>query len=112
MRIYSLGVISILLLSTGCASKSFVQKQFDPISCRVDVLENRNASLQSKADSLEARVAALENQVSQAQLANKAMLEEVTATASASAQRAEAAAAAAEQAAHRTQKIFELNQKK
>lgn len=112
MRIYSLGVISVLLLSTGCASKNFVQKQIDPISCRVDVLENRNASLQSKADSLETRVAALETQVSQAQLATKAMLDEATATASASAQRAEAAAAAAELAAQRTLKIFELNQKK
>lgn len=112
MKIYSLGVVSILLLSTGCATKGFVQKQLDPISCRVDVLENRNASLQTKADSLEARIGALESQVSQAQLANKAMLDEATATASASAQRAEAAAAAAEQAAQRTQKIFELNQKK
>ncbi len=112
MRIYSIGVIGTALLSTGCATKGFVQKQLDPISCRVDVLENRNASLQTKTDSLEARVAVLESQVKEAQLANKAMLDEATASASASAQRAEAAAAAAEQSAQRTQKIFELNQKK
>lgn len=112
MKICSLAIICISLLSTGCASKGFVQKQLDPISCRVDVLENRNASLQTKADSLEARVATLENLVSQAQLANKAMLDEATATASASAQRAEAAAVAADQAAQRAQKIFELSQKK
>ena len=112
MNIHSFGLLAVLLVSSGCASKSYVQKQIDPVSCKVDVLETKTASLEERANSLESRLSTLESQVNQAQLANKAMLDEATAKAAGSAQRAEAAAAAADLSAQKTQKMFELGQKK
>jgi len=105
VNIYSWGVISVLVVSSGCATKGYVQNQVDPVACKVDVLE-------TKTTSLESRLSALESQVSEAQLANKAMLDEATTKATESAQRAEAAATAADLAAQRTEKMFELGQKK
>ncbi|WP_224985101.1 hypothetical protein [Geomonas agri] len=104
--------VAFTLSVSGCVTKGYVSKQVDPISCRVDVLETKNASLNQRINAFESRVATLESQVSQAQLANKAMLDDATARAADSAQRAEAAAAAATQAAARTEKLFELGQKK
>lgn len=111
MRLTSLLAV-LLLLVAGCASKGYVGRQIDPVACKVDVLEKKAASLNERADSQEARLAALESQVSQAQLANKAMLDEAAARAADNAQRAEAAAASAAQAAERAEKAFELGQKK
>ena len=97
---------------SGCVTKGYVSRQLDPISCRVDVLETKSASLDQRVNALESRLATLESTVSQAQLANKAMLDAAAARAADSAQKAEAAAAAATQAADKTEKMFELGQKK
>ncbi len=112
MNFYSVGLIGVLLISSGCATKGYVQKQLDPVACKVDVLEIKSVSQEEKTNSLEARVAALEDQINQAQLANKAMLDEATTRALEGAQRAETAAAAAELSAQKTEKMFELGQKK
>lgn len=109
---YRLVLISILLVSSGCVTRGYVQKQIDPLACKADVLETESAALEEKTNLLEARLATLESQVSQAQLADKAMLDEAVARAMDSAQRAEAAAAAADASAQRAEKMFELNQKK
>ena len=105
MNIYRLGLMSVLLVTTGCATKDYVGKQINSVACRVDVLEIKTTSLESRVD-------ALESLVDQAQLANKAMLDEATVKAMESAQRAEAAATAADFAAQRAEKMFELGQKK
>lgn len=105
-------VVAVVLMSSGCATRAYVQKQIDPVACKADVLVTKSAALEEKANSLEARIAILEEQVTQAQLANKTMLDEATARAADSAQRAETAAAAADASAQRAEKIFELNQKK
>lgn len=112
MNISRWGVLALVFFSPGCASKGYVQKQIDPIACKADVLESKSASLEGKATSLEARISSLENQVNQAQLADKAMLDDATARAAQSAQRAETAAAAADVSAQRAEKAFELGQKK
>ncbi|WP_236015296.1 hypothetical protein [Geomonas anaerohicana] len=112
MKLSLLSVSVVAFMLSGCVTKGYVSKQLDPISCRVDILETKNASLDQRVISLESRLATLESQVSQAQLANKAMLDDATARATDSAQRAEAAAASATQAADRAEKIFELGQKK
>jgi hypothetical protein len=104
--------VPLLLLGAGCASKGYVNRQIDPVACKVDVLERKAASVEERANSIEGRLATIESQVNQAQLANKAMLDEATARAADSAQRAEAAAASAAQAAERAEKAFELGQKK
>jgi hypothetical protein len=74
--------------------------------------ETKSAADEQRLNALETRLATIEGQVSQAQLANKAMLDEATAKAADSAQRAESAASSAAQSAERAQKIFELGQKK
>ncbi|QWV92561.1 hypothetical protein KP004_15380 [Geomonas oryzisoli] len=112
MRFSFLVVCSLPFLVSGCATKGYVNKQIAPVSCRVDVLESKNAALEQRVNSFESRLATLESQVSQAQLANKAMLDDATAKAADSAQRAEAAATSAAQAAERAEKMFELGQKK
>lgn len=104
--------ILLLLLVAGCASKGYVNRQIDPVACKVDVLERKAASVDERANALETRLTTLESEIGQAQLANKAMLDEATARASDSAQRAEAAAASATQSAERAEKAFELGQKK
>lgn len=68
--------------------------------------------MEERVNQLDSRIRTLETQVSEAQLANKAMLDEATAQAVESAQRAENSATAAESAAQRAEKIFELNQRK
>lgn len=109
---YPVGLVFILLVSSGCVTRGYVQKQIDPVACKADVLVTKSAALEERANALEGRLVILESQVSEAQLANKAMLDEATARAMDSAQRAEAAAAAADAAAQRAEKAFELNQKK
>ncbi|MBU5615380.1 hypothetical protein [Geomonas azotofigens] len=110
LSLLTLAVVTFVL--PGCVTKGYVNRQLDPISCKVDIIEGKSASLDERARSLESRLATLESQVSQAQLANKAMLDEATARAADSAQRAEAAATAVAQAAERAEKTFELGQKK
>lgn len=112
MRLPILLVAVLLLCSTGCASKGYVDRQLDPISCKLDIMEKKAAALEERASTLEGRVITLETQASEAQLANKAMLDTATAKATDSAQRAEAAAASAAQSADRAEKLFELGQRK
>ena len=112
MNIHSWCLIPLLLVSSGCATRGYVQNQIDPVTCKVDIVVTKTTSLEERANTLESRVGALENLVNQAQLANKAMLDDATAKAMESAQRAEASATAAGLAAQRTEKMFELGQKK
>lgn len=112
-------VIPFVVLLAGCASKGYVERRIDPVACKVDVIESKIGAVETKSASDEQRINALENrlatiegQIRQAQLANKAMLDEATAKAADSAQRAESAATVAAQSADRAQKIFELGQKK
>ncbi|QXE90806.1 hypothetical protein [Geomonas subterranea] len=112
MKLSPLAPSAVALILSGCVTQGFVSRQVDPIACRVDVLERKSASFDDRAVSIENRLATLESQVSQAQLANKAMLDEATAKAADSAQRAEASATSAAQAAERAEKMFELGQKK
>ena len=103
--------ISVVML-TGCANKGYVDRQIDPLACRVEVLEKKTAGFDERMGGIESRLATLQDQVNQAQLANKAMLDKATADAAASAQKAEASANSAAQAAEKAQKLFELGQKK
>lgn len=109
---YKLLSVAFLIVASGCATRGFVHQQVDPVTCRVEVLETMSASQEQKAEALAARIAVLEAQVNEAQLATKAMLDEAAAKAVESALRAETAANAADLAAEKTEKLFELLQKK
>lgn len=119
-------VLSLVLLAcTGCATKGYVNQQLDPLACRVDQIEAKQAALETRVSQVEARLAALETQVSalpqtlDLNPADKAMVSDALRSATESAQRAESAAtsaqgsaSAAEMAAQRAAKAFELGQKK
>ncbi|GFE59568.1 lipoprotein [Geobacter sp. AOG2] len=135
------GILALLALAglTGCATKGYVQTQVDPLAERIGKLEAAVSRLNGVTDNDAAAIKAANDKAQQAlDLSNKAVVDVVKAdgdvrNAEAAAMRAETAALRAEKAAgdaekaagdaekaagearqgaQKSEKIFELEQKK
>jgi len=122
---FSLALVSILLLTSGCATQGYVKQQTDPLACRLDILESKGTTLESRLSALETKASDLESRLSalpttlELTPADRALVSDAARTATESAQRAEnaatsaaASASAADHSAQRAAKAFELGQKK
>ncbi len=123
MRKLAFVIVAVALaFTTGCATKTYVKSQVDPLSERIGRIEAKLDQLSKDAEKAKAADrAAIEETKSMAQkamdMATKAEAEamragENTAKAQAAAERAEQAAREAEKAAAKTEKMFQLQQKK
>ena len=108
----------IPLLASGCATEDYVQRQLNPLACRIDIIEAKTTDMERRLNLLETRVSTLETRVEalptsiELNPADRALLTDAVTRAEAAANNAQNAAAAAEQASQRATRAFELGQKK
>lgn len=103
-----LGISTVLLTASGCATESYVQQQIDPLSKRVGALEATVSAMENKLDHMPVAAGGLSP-------ADRALLEDAKKNADMAATSAKEAAASANEAkmeAQKGQKLLELEQKK
>ena len=112
-KILFLGMSVLLLTATGCATKTFVLQQTDPINKKIGDLDSRLSALEYKIDHLPApSLSPTDKDALQKALDGAQKAQDSANAAADSAKKAEDAANAAQTAAQKGNKILELEQKK